>query len=313
MTETDPPAAVAPPSVAMEMMKKREEGRTNSSPDLNVVDLPSSPQGERELSALKKEDLTKDGRRGREGDREMTGDDTREEREKKENVSDRMSVSTTGSVSAISGDDVETVVDENEEDFSPQMTRRGPGASGERGPLLSSDLEGEQEQQQEEKEEISTIKGESSREQLTASCSTLENEKTDLEERECSVESPPPRRMLMSVSFRQELLSVCQLKTDPKLDGEVTKLASPGMDVVQVMGRSLPHIVPHMMHNKREVRYTCTFTCNNIICTYLHMYNVNILYHRLWIFCLEKFHCNTFLCMADHLNSIIHMHDTKGL
>ena len=249
MTETEPPAAVAPPSIAMEMMKKREEGRTSSSPDLNVVDLPSSPQGEREPSALRKEDLTKEGRRGREGDRDSTG----EERGKKDNISDRMSVSTTGSVSAISGDDVETVVDENEDDSSPQMARMGPGAGGDRGPLLSSDLEGEQEQQQEE-EDISKIEGESSREQLTASCSTLENEKPDLEERERSVESPPPRRMLMSVSFRQELLNICQLKTDPKLDGEVTKLASPGMDVVQVVGRSLPHIVPHMMHNKREVR-----------------------------------------------------------
>lgn len=257
MTETEPPAAVAPPSIAMEMMKKREEGRTSSSPDLNVVDLPSSPQGEREPSALRKEDLTKEGRRGREGDRDSTGDVTGEERGKKDNISDRMSVSTTGSVSAISGDDVETVVDENEEDSSPQMTRMGPGAGGDRGPLLSSDLEGEQEQQQQE-EDISKIEGESSREQLTASCSTLENEKPDLEERERSVESPPPRRMLMSVSFRQELLNICQLKTDPKLDGEVTKLASPGMDVVQVVGRSLPHIVPHMMHNKREVRYTCT-------------------------------------------------------
>ena len=255
MMETEPPAAGAPPSITMEMMKQREEGRISSSPDLNVVDLPSSPQGERKLSALRKEDLTKEGRRGREGDRDLTGDVTGEERGKKDNVSDRMSVSTTGSVSAISGDDVETVVDENEEDSSPQMTRMGPGAGGDRGPLLSSDLEGEQE---EEEEEISKIEGESSREQLTASCSTLENEKPDLEERERSVESPPPRRMLMSVSFRQELLNVCQLKTDPKLDGEVTKLASPGMDVVQVIGRSLPHIVPHMMHNKREVRYTCT-------------------------------------------------------
>ena len=245
MTETDPTAG-APPSITMELIKKREEGRTSSSPDLNVVDLPSS-QGERESSALK-EDLTKDGRRGREVDRDLIGD-AGEERGKKgasESISDRMSVSTTGSVSAISGDDVETVVDENEE-ASPQRTRRG--VTGDRGPLLSSDLEGEQEQQQEG--EINKVEGELSREQLSASCSTLENEKQDLE-RERSVESP--RRMLMSVSFRQELLNVCQLKTDTKLDGEVAKLASPGMDVVQMMGRTLPHIVPHMMHNKREVR-----------------------------------------------------------
>ena len=258
MTETADTTAGAPPPIAMELVKKREEGRTSSSPDLNVVDLPSSPQGERESSGLK-ENLTKDGRRGREVDEDLA-EGVREERGKKdgvlsENISDRMSVSTTGSISAISGDDVETVVDENEE-CSPQRTRRG--ITGDRGPLLSSDLEEELEQQQQkqQEEEASKVEGElSSREQLSASCSTLENERPELE-RERSIESP--RRMLMSVSFRQELLNICQLKTDPKLDGEVAKLATPGMDVVQMMGRSLPHIVPHMMHNKREVRYTCT-------------------------------------------------------
>lgn len=261
MTETDPTSS-SPPSIAVELIKKREEGRTSSSPDLNVVDLPAS-QGEREESSALKEDLTKGDRRGREGDQDLT-EGAGEERGKKgtlESVSDRMSVSTTGSISAVSGDDVETVVDENEEG-SPQGTRRG-AAGGDRGPLLSSDLEGEQEQQE---DEISKVEGELSREQLSASCSTLENEKQD-SERERSVESP--RRMLMSVSFRQELLNVCQLKTDPKLDGEVAKLASPGMDVVQMMGKSLPHIVPHMMHNKREVSYNMygykNFTCKNLI------------------------------------------------
>jgi hypothetical protein len=251
----------------MEMMKKREEGRINSSPDLNVIDLPSSPQGDRESSALNKEDLARNGGRGREGDGDLTGEESGR-KGASENVSDRMSVSTTGSVSAISGDDVETVVDENEDVSSPLITRRG--ATGDRGPLLSSDLEGEQDQQQQQLEgENSKIEGDpSSREQLTASCSTLENEKPDLEERERSVESPS-RRMLMSVSFRQELLNVCQLKTDPKLDGEVTKLASPGMDVVQMIGRSLPHIVPHMMHNKREVRYIVqTIILNTVDCKF---------------------------------------------
>ena len=243
MTETDKTAG-APPSVAMELIKKREEGRTSSSPDLNVVDLPSS-QGERESSALG-EDLTKDDAREREVDRDLTG--TGEETGRKgasENVSDRMSVSTTGSVSAISGDDVETVVDENEE-VSPQVTRRGATGGG---PLLSSDLEGEQEQQE---GAVNKVEGALEREQLSASCSTLENEKQE-GEREESVESQ--RRMVMSVSFRQELLNVCQLKTDPKLDGEVAKLASPSLDVIQMLGRSLPHIMPHMMHNKREVRF----------------------------------------------------------
>ena len=142
MTETDKTAG-APPSVAMELIKKREEERTSSSPDLNVVDLPSS-QGERESSTLG-EDLTKDNGREREVDRNLTG--TGKERGRKgvlENVSDRMSVSTTGSVSAISGDDVETVVNENEEVFPP-VTRRGATGGG---PLLSSSLEGEQEHQE---------------------------------------------------------------------------------------------------------------------------------------------------------------------
>ena len=158
---------------------------------------------------------------------------------------DRMSVSTTGSaVSCVSGDDVETVIDENENATSQ-------GGMRSEGQLHNSDLDLEGDQES----ESAKVEGSVEREQLSASCSTLENEKQELD-RESSVE--PPRKQVISVSFRQELLNVCQLKTDPKVDGEVAKLANPSIDVVQMLGRTLPHIVPHMIHNKREVRDCCT-------------------------------------------------------
>ena len=250
--------------------EKEDERRTSSSPDLNVVDLPSQ---EDKLATLKG---SSEGREGtREGEREQDRSDVtgEEEEEGKKGVllegvsdslnADRMSVSTTGSaVSGISGDDAETVVDENE-----KSTPRGERKS--RGALSSSDLDFEGDQEY----DSSQVEGLLDREQLSASSSTLQNEKQD-GDREDSVE--PQRRHLMSVSFRQELLSVCQLKTDPKLDGEVTKLASPSMDVVQLLGRTLPHIVPHMIHNKREVRKKQLQMCIYMY-TYILAYNVHVL------------------------------------
>ena len=227
------------PVTAVEQIKKREGERTSSSPDLNMVDLPSQEQKAVKLDSnnLTNQDDHKRQKVDQDQSAEVGEGDGK--RGALESVSDslntdRLSVST--SASAVSGDDAETVIDEDEKG-SPQRSRR----SG--GPLLSSDMEGEQ-------DATTNVEGSVERDQLSASCSTLENEK---QEGELESSSEPQRRQVMSVSFRQELLSVCQLKTDPKLDGEVAKLASPSLDVIQMLGRSLPHIVPHMMHNKREV------------------------------------------------------------
>ena len=254
---TDMTEAAVPIPALKEVKKREKDGvaRRGSSPDLNVVDSPSK---DAKVVGLADDNSAKvEEERGKE-DQQQQSEETKEDNGKKEtslegvlaadssNI-DRMSVSTSGSaVSAVSGDDVETVIDDEEDINEGEVTPQGSRKS--RGPLQSSDLEGGTDQ-----DDVQVEGSVEEKEQLSASCSTLENDKQDTT-RENSVE-PPRRRHQMSVSFRQELLSVCQLKTDPKLDGEVTKLASPSLDVVQMLGRTLPHIVPHMIHNKREVSY----------------------------------------------------------
>ena len=268
---TTSPVRTPAPIAALEQLKRqeREEERTSSSPELNVVDLPPQEESLMNLRNVSKhDDKERRERRESEGEREQKrSHEVGKKVEEKTGVlsesisdslnTDRMSVSTTGS--AVSGDDVETITDGSEK-ATPQGSRRSEGG------LLGSDmdLEGDQES------ESTKVEGSmEDREQLSASCSTLKNEKQELD-RESSIE--PPRRHLISVCFRQELLNVCQLKTDPKIDGEVAKLASPSMDVVQMLGRTLPHIVPHMMHNKREVR-DCTkdIYCAKHIPSSLHL------------------------------------------
>ena len=57
----------------------------------------------------------------------------------------------------------------------------------------------------------------------------------------------------MSVAFRQKLLDILHLKTDTRIGLEVVKLADPGVDVIQLLGRCLPHVVPNVILAKREV------------------------------------------------------------
>ena len=244
---TDMTESSAPPINTLRQVKKMDDDqRRASSPDLNAVDMPaqegtkSERQNEKPVQSGKKEGDIEEG-----GQVDVFEGEKMEKKGASQNITDpsnndRISVSTVESaVSAVSGDDVETVIDEDEKE-SPQVGRKTK-----RSLLSSSDLEGDQ--------ELAKVEGslDRSREHLSASCSTIENEKQESEERESSDE--PQRRHQMSLSFRQELLTVCQLKTDPKLDGEVVKLASPGLDVVQMLGRTLPHILPLVVHNKREV------------------------------------------------------------
>ncbi len=57
----------------------------------------------------------------------------------------------------------------------------------------------------------------------------------------------------MSLAFRQELLSVIQIKTDSKVGLEVSKLSDPDLNVIELFGRCLPDIVPNVILAKREV------------------------------------------------------------
>jgi hypothetical protein len=61
----------------------------------------------------------------------------------------------------------------------------------------------------------------------------------------------------MSVLFRQELLSVGQVKTESRIGLEVAKLAEPNFDLVQLFSRSLPYVVPNVSLAKREVGVVC--------------------------------------------------------
>ncbi len=61
------------------------------------------------------------------------------------------------------------------------------------------------------------------------------------------------KKQHMSVTFRQELLSISQIKTDSRIGLEIAKLTKPNFDLVQLLGRSLPHIVPNVSLSKREV------------------------------------------------------------
>lgn len=85
---------------------------------------------------------------------------------------------------------------------------------------------------------------------MSGSCSTLQNERAD-GDIESSTEGV--KKQQMSVMFRQELLSVSQVKTDSRIGLEVAKLTEPSFDLVQLLGRSLPHVVPNVTLSKREV------------------------------------------------------------
>ena len=62
----------------------------------------------------------------------------------------------------------------------------------------------------------------------------------------------------MSVAFRQELLSTVHLKIDSRIGLEISRLSDSGCELVQLMARCLPHIVPNVILAKREV---CVCVC----------------------------------------------------
>ena len=57
----------------------------------------------------------------------------------------------------------------------------------------------------------------------------------------------------MSVAFRQELLNIVHLKIDSRIGLEIAKLSDSKQDIVELVGRCLPHIVPNVILAKREV------------------------------------------------------------
>lgn len=57
----------------------------------------------------------------------------------------------------------------------------------------------------------------------------------------------------MSIAFRQELLSVIEIKIDSKVGIETSRLSDPELNVIELFGRCLPDIVPNVILAKREV------------------------------------------------------------
>ena len=110
----------------------------------------------------------------------------------------------------------------------------------------------------EERERSDTLKRDQS-----VSSSTLQNDRQDGEEEEGRDKQggeegidakTEPRLHQMSVTFRQELLNIFHLKTESRIGLEVAKLTDPNVDLVQLLGRCLPHIVPNVILAKRDVR-----------------------------------------------------------
>lgn len=122
---------------------------------------------------------------------------------------------------------------------------------------------------------------------ISGSCSTLQNERPE-GEIDSSLEQSRKQQQQMSVSFRRELLSASQVKTESRVGLEVAKMTESDFDLVQLLGRSLPHIVPIVPLSKREVCVVCV-TC--------------VSHDTVW---LNSFAClNYFLCVQMRLTKAI--------
>ena len=206
---------------AITEMKKKGHTRNRSSPDIDIeaVTKPSADSADQPLKRKSDSGSTKrdESDKNRAVELEVSG---------KPGVGSQSELShSTGS--AISGttlsadDDAETVIDENEQKHQ---------------------LRKEETPQTDEEWDRRHSKDRS------MSSSTIQNDKTD-GELEVSLE----HKNHMSVAFRQELLSISQLKTDSRIGLEVSKLSDPDLDMVQLLGRCLPHIVTSVNLAKREV------------------------------------------------------------
>ncbi len=101
--------------------------------------------------------------------------------------------------------------------------------------------EGDERQRRERSETAETITRDRSESSLT-----LKSEKEE--------EDGASPTYHMSVAFHQQLLNTIPLRTDSRIGVEVAKLSDPELDLVQLLGRCLPHIVPNVILAKREVR-----------------------------------------------------------
>ena len=160
-------------------------------------------------------------------------------------TSSASAVSTRSDVTLIHEDDTETVVDEGE---------RGRGLSVTEG---DSKQRGRQDTLTGESVEVGEGVGKKEEEGEGESGDSVNGVKEggEKEEEEVSMRH-------MSVVFRQELLNTVHLKIDSRIGLEIAKLSDSKHDVVQLVARCLPHIVPNVLLAKREVSWciSCTLS-----------------------------------------------------
>ena len=216
-------------------------------------------------------------------------------------------VSTRSDATLVHEDDTETVVDETETvvveaergraisvaesaDDGRQMSRQSTLTAGNGGDGRKTESvgggggEGEREEEEEEEEE------EEAEEVIPAShpvnglvegkreCEG-ENVKDGGREEEGEREGKGELSARhMSVVFRQELLNTVHLKIHSRIGLEIAKLSDTKCDIVQLVGRCLPHIVPNVILAKREVsvphNLSMVVVCSTYysVCIYMYMY-----------------------------------------
>ncbi|XP_053427431.1 RAB11-binding protein RELCH isoform X2 [Nycticebus coucang] len=86
--------------------------------------------------------------------------------------------------------------------------------------------------------------------------------------RKITVHFDKPNRKL-SPAFHQALLSFCRMSADSRLGSEVSRIADSEKNVMLMLGRCLPHIVPNVLLAKRErmVLHLCQELIPLILCT----------------------------------------------
>ena len=173
-------------------------------------------------------------------------------------------VSTRSDVTLVHEDDTETVIDEWERqrglsvaesiDISGQRSRQGTPTGDDREENRVEGENGEDGGQGKESGD-KDVKKDENHSMNGSEDGWIEDKKDAVErgeEREEGEDNGVGTRN-MSVAFRHELLNTVHLKIDSRIGLEIARLSDSKYDIVQLIGRCLPHIVPNVILAKREV------------------------------------------------------------
>ena len=160
-------------------------------------------------------------------------------------TSSASAVSTRSDVTLVHEDDTETVVDEGERGRGLSVTEGDSERRNRQDTLTAESGEGGEVRDGGGKEE-----GEGGGQVKNVDQNPSVNGGGEREEEE---EEEKVNTRHMSVVFRQELLNTVHLKIDSRIGLEIATLSDSRCDVVQLVARCLPHIVPNVLLAKREV------------------------------------------------------------